>query len=131
MRRRLSLLPAAVAALLALVAATALAAAAPSVDTQPAKDIGQSRATLAASVNPQGAATNVYYALGTTTGYGLQSASKDAGSGTAPVNVEIGVDGLTQGTTYHYRAVATNPSGTVHGSDATFTTATPAPTASG
>jgi hypothetical protein len=130
MRRRLSLLPAAVVALIALVAAAALAAAPPTADTQPAKDVAQTSATLVAQVNPEGQSTTVHFELGTSTGYGLQSAQKDVGSSTTPASVEIGVDGLTSGTTYHYRAVATNASGTVHGGDATFTTTTPAPTPS-
>jgi hypothetical protein len=42
-----------------------------------------------AVVDPKGSATSVQFELGTSTSYGLQPASKDAGSGTGVVTVEI------------------------------------------
>jgi hypothetical protein len=41
------------------------------------------------------------------------------------VNVTSNLAGLTPGATYHYRVVATNSAGTVHGGDAVFTTLVP------
>jgi hypothetical protein len=108
----------------ALFAAAALAADPPVADTAPAKDVGQTQATLTARVDPKGSATSVRFDLGTSTAYGLQSTSKDAGAGTAEVTVEIPVQGLTAGTTYHFRVVATSDGGTATGADATVTTAT-------
>lgn len=102
---------------------TAALAAVPTVETKPAADILTTSATLTATVDPQGKATTVRFDLGTTTSYGLQSASKDAGSGTDPVTVSIPVQGLTADTTYHVRAVATNADGAVQGADVTFRTA--------
>ena len=85
--------------------------------------MGQTQATLTAKVTPRGAATSVRFDLGTSTSYGLQSSSKDIGSGTDPVTVEIPVQGLTANTTYHFRVVATSDGGTVQGADATLKTA--------
>lgn len=101
----------------------ALAADPPQATTGSAKDVGRTDATLVATVTPRGAATSVRFDLGTAATYGLQSASKDAGSGTDPVTIEIPVQGLTPNTTYHFRVVATSDGGTVNGTDATFRTA--------
>jgi hypothetical protein len=111
-------------ALLGLASAgIALAADPPLADTGAAQDVGQTQATLVAKVTPRGAATSVRFDLGTSTSYGLQSASKDIGSGADAVTVEIPVQGLTANTTYHFRVVATSDGGTVQGADATLKTA--------
>jgi hypothetical protein len=131
--RRFLVLFSAVLAAGALAAAVALAADPPVAQTGAAKDVGQTQATLVATVNPKGAATTVRFDLGTSASYGLQSATKDVPAGTADVPVEIPVQGLTAGTTYHFRVVATSDGGTVQGADATFKTASApvAPTAPG
>jgi hypothetical protein len=109
-------------AALLVLAAPALAADPPLAETGAAKDVGQTQATLTAKVTPRGAATSVRFDLGTGTSYGLQSSSKDVGSGADPVTVEIPVQGLTANTTYHFRVVATSDGGTVQGADATLKT---------
>jgi hypothetical protein len=125
-RPHLVLTTAAAMLVCALVAASiAVAADPPLADTGATKDVGQTQATLTATVTPRGAATSVRFDLGTSTSYGLQSASKDIGSGTTPVTVEIPVQGLTANTTYHFRVVATSDGGTVQGADATLKTAAP------
>jgi hypothetical protein len=111
------------AAALLVFASAALAADPPLADTGAATDVGQTQATLTAKVTPRGAATSVRFDLGTSTSYGLQSSSKDVGSGTDAVTVEIPVQGLTANTTYHFRVVATSDGGTVQGADATLKTA--------
>jgi hypothetical protein len=79
-------------------------------------------------VNPRGQSTQWHFEFGTTTAYGLNSADASAGSGQTANAVSAAISGLTPGTTYHYRLVATNTSGTVNGQDQTFTTAaTPPP----
>jgi hypothetical protein len=125
MRRTVVLAVLFASATFAAVVGSAWAASAPVAATGAAKDVGQTQATLTARVDPQGSATTVSFELGTSTSYGLQSATKDAGSGTGPVTVEIPVQGLTQGTTYHFRVVATSAAGTTRGLDAAFTTAKP------
>jgi hypothetical protein len=106
-----------------VVASIASAAEAPSATTGSATDVAQSGATLVATVNPRGTATSVRFDLGTSTSYGLASASRDVGNGTDAVSVEIPVSSLSASTTYHFRVVATSDGGTVQGSDATFRTA--------
>ena len=112
-----------------VVASIASAAEAPSASTGSAKDVAQNGATLVASVNPRGTATSVRFDLGTSSSYGLASASKDVGNGTDAVSVEIPVSSLSAGTTYHFRVVATSAAGTDQGSDATFRTASAPATA--
>jgi phosphodiesterase/alkaline phosphatase D-like protein len=102
----------------------------PIVVTSPATGIGASTATLNGSVNPNGHATNWYFEYGTTTAYGTKTASTSAGSGQATKAVKVPLTGLTPGTTYHYRLVATSNAGTGTGADVVFTTTGPAVTIS-
>ena len=74
-------------------------------------------------MDPNGASTSYRFEYGTTSAYGLLSASGDAGDGDGPQSVSIGVEGLSPGTTYHYRLVATNADGGSMGADRTFRTA--------
>jgi hypothetical protein len=124
--RRLVLLILALPAVLATAAIAAVAA--PKAETGSATNIAADRATLNATVNPNGSATTVHFDLGTGTAYGVQTAPKDIGAGTADAPVEIPVQGLAPSTTYHFRAVATNEGGTTRGADHTFRTAAAAPT---
>jgi hypothetical protein len=124
MHRPLALLTTLALLVLGVVGASvALAADPPLADTGAAKDVGQTQATLVAKVTPRGTNTSVRFDLGTSTSYGLQSSSKDIGSGADPVTVEIPVQGLTANTTYHFRVVATSDGGSVQGADATLKTA--------
>ncbi|MGN6798287.1 MAG: hypothetical protein ACTHKS_09065 [Gaiellaceae bacterium] len=100
-------------------------AAAPTATTGPATAVGATTATVTGSVVPGGQATTWYVQYGTTTSYGLQTAKANAGSGTVAVNITSNLASLKAGSTYHYRVVASNSAGTVHGGDAVFTTLTP------
>jgi hypothetical protein len=106
-----------------LATVLAVAAVAPVVVTGPATGIGQSTATLTGSVDTEGEATTYHFEYGTTTAYGLTTPQQSAGDGSEPVDVQAALTGLTASTTYHYRLVATNASGTVEGSDRTLQTA--------
>ncbi len=112
-------------ALLALVASAALAAAEPVASTSNATAISSTSAMLNGTVNPEGQATSYYFEYGTTTSYGSQTATGDAGSGTANIGVSAQIAALAPDTTYHYRVVATNASGTTLGSDVSFKTPKP------
>jgi phosphodiesterase/alkaline phosphatase D-like protein len=102
---------------------------APVVSTGGASAITGKTAMLAATINPGGAPTTFSFQYGATSSYGAQTATRNAGSGTSDRSVSVGLYGLTAGTVYHYRVVATNSSGTTDGSDQTFmTTLSPPPT---
>src|SRR6266571_5650877 len=95
--------------LLALaLAGTAAAATAPTVSTAPATSVGTTDAKLNGSLNPNGQATTWYFEYGTSTGYGLKTPTKNAGSGTKSTDVSESVSKLAAETTYHFRLVATN-----------------------
>jgi len=119
------------AGLLITGAGAAAVAAAPTAITGPVTTVGTTTATATGTVNPGGQSTSWYVEYGTTTGYGRNTPTKSAGSGTSNVQVSAALSGLATGTTYHYRVVATNASGTARGADGLFTTASaPAATTS-
>jgi hypothetical protein len=89
--------------------------------TNPASYIASYSARLNGSVDPHGLTTTVYFQYGTTTSYGLTTAIQSK-TGNTYQNVVATIGGLTAGTTYHFRIVATNSNGTRYGSDRTFTT---------
>jgi hypothetical protein len=111
---------------LALAAGPALAASAPSVDSESTRystqDVSTSR-LLQAQINPNGLDATYHFEYGTTTGYGTSVPIPDAdiGSGTSDVAVSQRIASLALNTTYHYRVVATNTAGTTSGADQTFT----------
>ncbi len=107
---------------IALAFAGAAAAATPSAITGPVTSVGPTTATATGTVNPNGQATTWHVEYGTSTSYGTKTANVSAGSGTANTAVSASLTGLTAGTTYHYRVVATNSSGTAQGADGIFTT---------
>jgi hypothetical protein len=98
--------------------------AAPTAMTGPVSAVGPTSATASGTVNPGGQSTSWYFEYGTSTSYGKKTATKSAGSGTANVQVSGVLTGLSAGTTYHYRLVATNGAGTARGADGIFTTPT-------
>lgn len=117
----------ALVAALALTTGVTLGAGAPSATTGGASAITDTGATLAGTVNPQGLTTGYEFQYGTTTAYGQHSDATSAGAGSADVPVTAPLTGLTPGTVYHYRVIATNDGGTTVGADQTFTTTGTAP----
>jgi hypothetical protein len=109
-----------VLALSGLTAASALAAGAPIVETQPAANITPESAILHGKINPNGATTKYYFEYGTTIAYG--SKTPESGGIINEVNGFKAVLVLEWDTTYHYRVAATNSYGTSYGADAVFTT---------
>jgi hypothetical protein len=103
-------------------AVQATAASAPSATTGPALSVATSSANVTGSLNPNGQSTTYSFQFGTTTGYGFQTNPQSAGSGSEDQVVSRILTGLRPGTTYHYRLIATNASGTTVGTDLTFTT---------
>ena len=76
-------------------------------------------ATVTASINPNLSAkhTTVLVDYGPTTAYGSTTAVQDLGAGNSAVAFSAAISGLTPGTTYHARIVATNGDGTSSSAD--------------
>ncbi|MEI8084440.1 MAG: Ig-like domain-containing protein, partial [Actinomycetes bacterium] len=94
----------------------------PAVASSSGSATSATTATLSASVNPNGNATNVSFQYGPTSGYGLNSPGQNIGGGNSGVTFSSNLTGLIAGTSYHFRVAATNAQGTTYGPDATLTT---------
>jgi hypothetical protein len=101
----------------------------PVVVTSASAPIGQTTATLNASVTPGGVAvTKCEFLYGTSTSYGASApCSSLPGAGTSAVPVSASLTGLTANTTYHFKIVASNAGWTSEGKDEKFTTAAAPP----
>jgi hypothetical protein len=108
----------------AVIGDTAEAASAPTVTSVSVDSVGATIATLQAKIVPGGADTAYRFEYGTTTGYGSVSPLHDAdvGGGTIAIDVSQPIEGLSSGTTYHCRIVATSSQGTTVSNDETFST---------
>jgi sugar lactone lactonase YvrE len=106
----------------------AQSASAPGSVTDVATSITSFAATLAGTVNPNGADTHFMFAYGTssTLSGAAQTPSQDLGSTPGTDAVSASLTGLTPSTTYYYQVIAQNSVGTTSGSIFSFTT-TPAP----
>src|SRR5262249_16740749 len=91
--------------------------------TGTASGIGTSTAIVSGSVNPAGAAVNVFFQFGTTTAYGQATGAQKTAPNDSTTPFTALLSGLPAGTTIHYRAVAVSDFGTFVGGDQTFTTA--------
>jgi hypothetical protein len=122
------MLAAVLASGLALAVPVAVGASTPDATTGSATQVTTGGAQVAASINPHGQSTTYAFQYGTSTNYGSQTSTADGGSGTTTESVHATLSGLASGTTYHYRVVATNSSGSTAGSDQTFMTNRTPPT---
>jgi hypothetical protein len=104
----------------------------PGLTLEPSSGITGSKATLHASVNPDGlAVSECKFEYGATTAYGSSKPCEGAipaDSGDHPVTAAL--SGLTPNTSYHFRIVATNANGTNQSDDQSFATSQPAVTSS-
>ena len=119
--RMLALLGVIVVAGLATQASVALAVA-PTVATQAATGVTIQAATLHGTVNPRSLATSYVFQYGPTAAYGAQTAPASLAAGAAAVRVTGAAGALVPATTYHFRLVATNATGTSVTADRTFRT---------
>ena len=94
----------------------------PTATTSQPSVVRDTSADLNAAVNPNGKATTYEFQYGTTTKYGLQTATTAIAPGTTSTAIHATLSGLTSGTTYHYRVVATSSDGSGASPDATFLT---------
>ncbi len=105
----------------------------PTATTEAATNTTGSPVTLNATVNPQGHTTTYQFEYGTTTSYGSKAPAspKGIGSGSEGVKVSEAIEGLSPGTTYHFRVVATSSEGVSYGTDKTFKAESPPSVTSG
>ena len=127
--RRLTAAAVTAAVCLCVGGSVALAAGKPIATTGSATSVTNTSATVNATVNPNGESTNYAFQYGTSNHYGQQTAGAavPGGASTTTQPVSASISNLTPGTTYHYRVIASNASGTVVGADATFKTSGTAP----
>jgi hypothetical protein len=99
----------------------------PAVRTGEPRSVSQTTATVAGTVDPEGSeVTACAFEYGTTESYGLSVPCTQApGAGLGAVSVSANLVGLEPGTSYHYRATATNAIGSTTGGDHLLTTPSP------
>jgi FG-GAP repeat len=99
---------------------------APVVNTSGTSGLTEVATTVEGTVNPdQTTLSSCHFQYGTSSSYGQEvpcSSFPTVGVTSSPVSGAL--TGLTPGTIYHYRVLATNEVDTSYGADATFTTAT-------
>jgi uncharacterized repeat protein (TIGR01451 family) len=99
-----------------------IAGTAPVVLTTSASRVSSTSARLSGIVNPGGESTTYSFDLGTSKSYGKIVRGGKLKSALSPFSVSVSDASLKAGTTYHFRVVATNATGTRHGQDTTFKT---------
>jgi hypothetical protein len=87
-----------------------------------ATQVERTSAELHGSFLGNGEETHYSFEWGTDTSYGNSTTVESAGSPSTQTQIAAALSNLEPGTTYHYRAVATNPQGTSRSDDETFTT---------
>lgn len=97
----------------------------PTISSTRSSNVTATAAMLVASINPREGYAAAAFEWGISTNYGNSSTLEYAGFGAGSFDVSVVVTGLSPGTTYHFRAVATNEVGLVFGPNHTFTTAGP------
>lgn len=100
---------------------------APEVVTLPASEVSATRASLPGTINANGLLTSYHVEYGTSEAYGSAAPvgfEDIVGQLRVPSTVNVVVEGLEPGTTYHYRVVATNSAGTTYGPDQVLATDT-------
>ena len=95
---------------------------APSVTSTSSRDVFSRGARLITTADPNGQQTSVRFEYGTSTRYGTSTDAVAVGAGDRGVPVSIPLAGLRPNTRYHFRAVATNPTGAARSLDRSFRT---------
>jgi hypothetical protein len=95
----------------------------PLITTKPALPVLYSEATLRASVDPFGLATEYRFEYGNAPGaYDHSTPLAKLGAGAAKTDVAASLTGLAEGAEYHFRIVVENEAKTIEGPDQSFET---------
>lgn len=94
----------------------------PSVETKTPSEIHDTSLKLSSSINPEGGSTKYFFEYGTTEALGSATAETSMGEGKEAKEETATITGLKRSTKYYYRAVATNPGGTIQGAIKSVTT---------
>ena len=94
----------------------------PLAQTEPAHPVLYTEATLRAEVDPSGLSTTYRFEYGTSEAYGHSTAPQALAAGDGPLALEALLEGLAEGTAYHFRVLAENEAGASYGSDLTLHT---------
>ena len=95
---------------------------APAVRSTTSRDVTSRSARLLTTVDPNKQETTIRFEYGRTTSYGAFSDRVNVGAGDSYVPVSVNLDNLRPNTRYHYRAVATNETGSTRSLDRSFRT---------
>ena len=95
----------------------------PMATTADASGVEPTSVTLNGMVSPDGEPTTAWFEYGMTSSYGSATPELNLPAGTTDVAVSAPLSGLTCGTVYHFRVVASNASGKASAADAILTTA--------
>jgi hypothetical protein len=125
MRHKQSYLFALAVVAFVLALPTAVAAASPGATTRAATAVTSTTATLNGTVDPNKKDTAYHFEYGKTTAYGSSTPAQGPVTGNSGKSVSAGLTQLAPSTTYHFRLVASNASGTAQGADLSFTTLAP------
>ncbi|MFZ4569787.1 MAG: BACON domain-containing protein [Bacteroidales bacterium] len=93
----------------------------PTLNTLDATAITPATATLNGTIIPNGLNSTYNFEWGNTTAYGSNTPVTSAGSGTANVDVNATLTGLSGGTTCHFRLTGVNSAGNTNANDMFFT----------
>jgi hypothetical protein len=105
-----------------MIVGSAWASGKPTAETKEAVKISETAATVRGVVNPNGLETKYYFQYGTSISYGKTTTEVSVGAGTSSLEESKALTGLAASTTYDFRVVATNSSGTTDGANEVFTT---------
>lgn len=98
-------------------------ATAPTVATSPASNVTHNSASLHGTVNANGLSTTAWFQYRIANGPSKSTFATQTVIGTIDAEIGIRIIMLLPGTTYYYRLVAKNDTGTTYGSEVSFTTA--------
>jgi hypothetical protein len=103
----------------------------PTVQTTAGASIDPTAETLNGTIDPEGVSSTYHFEYGPDTSYGSQTAESDPLTGSTDEPASATASGLLPNTTYHFRIVGSNASGSITGADEAFTTAPAPPTLDG